>query len=405
MKCVALYFVLLFSIASTNAQFADFNYRRAIDKVSEEGWHTVELPVDLYQKLNKDFSDIRILSISGSDTTEIPYLIKSKTDKTTTEDFNLPLLNQSRLNGALFFTVQVTAGKILNTVNLNFTEKNFDALVSIEGGEDRKTWFEIASNKRIVSIFQDEIDYSKTTVTFPDSDYPYLRIQVKAGKPLSLTGASFKYRSTTKGEHLFLTDFKVASKTENKQTEIRIRAPYRTAINTLTIDLTHGNDYYRNCTLAYALDSIKTEKGWIQNYATVARGYLTSIDSNTLHFNTLIAHELKLTIYNQDNPPLTINSVELSGPKTVLVAKLPASPSIFLYYGNARVAAPRYDLVHFEDRIPTSMDKVSLLDEENLESPQQEKALFTKKFWLWTILIVVIGVMGYFTLSMLKRSN
>lgn len=405
MKSVALKIACLFIILSTHAQVTDFNYRRALDKVYEEGWYSLDLPVDLYQKLNKDLSDIRIFAVAGKDTTEIPYLVKSKTDETTREDFNLPLLNQSRSDGALYFTIQVPAGKVLNTLNLNFVEKNLDALVSIEGSEDRKEWFEIVSNKRIVSIDQDDIDYSKTTVTFPDSDYAYLRIQVKADKQVSLTGASFKYISTKKGDHISLTDFNITSTTENKQTEIRIRAPYRTAINAIAVTATHSNDYYRSYSLAYALDSIKTENGWIPNYSTFDRGYLTSIDSNTLRFNTVITHELKLTIYNQDNPALTINAIELSGPKTEIIAKLPVEKTLFLYYGNTQLNAPRYDIVHFKDKIPKSPTKISLLAEENLESPQQEKALFTKKFWLWTILIVVIGVMGYFTLHMLKRTN
>ncbi|MBX2969616.1 MAG: DUF3999 family protein [Cyclobacteriaceae bacterium] len=405
MKRVALTLVCLFIIVSAHAQVTDFKYRRALDKVSEEGWYSLDLPVDLYQKLNKDLSDIRIFAVADKDTTEIPYLVKSKTDETTREDFNLPLLNQSRSNGVLYFTIQVPAGKALNTLNLNFVEKNLDALVSIEGSEDRKDWFEIVSKKRIVSIDQDDIEYSKTTVTFPDSDYAYLRIQVKADKQVSLTGASFKYISTKKGEHISLTDFNITSTTENKQTEIRIRAPYRTAINAITVNATHSNDYYRSYSLAYALDSIKTEKGWIQHYSTFDRGYLTSIDSNTLRFNTVITHELKLTIYNQDNPALTINAIELSGPKTEIIAKLPVEKTLFLYYGNPQLNAPRYDIIHFKDRIPKSLTNISLLAEENLESPQQEKALFTKKFWLWTILIVVIGVMGYFTLHMLKRTN
>lgn len=405
MKSVALTLVCLFIITCAHAQVTDFKYRRALDKVSEEGWYSLDLPVDLYQKLNKDLSDIRIFAVAGKDTTEIPYLIKSKTDETKSEDFNLPLLNQSRSNGVLYFTIEVPTGKVLNTLNLSFIEKNFDAQVSIEGSEDRKEWFEIVSKKRIVSIDQDDIDYSKTTVTFPDSDYAYLRIQVKADKQVSLTGASFKYISTKKGDHISLTDFNITSTTENKQTEIRIRAPYRTAINAIAVTATHSNDYYRSYSLAYALDSIKTEKGWIQNYSTFDRGYLTSIDSNTLRFNTVITHELKLTIYNQDNPALTINAIELSGPKTEIIAKLPVEKTLFLYYGNTQLNAPRYDIIHFKDRIPKSLTKISLLAEENLESPQQEKALFTKKFWLWTILIVVIGVMGYSTLHMLKRTN
>src|SRR5690606_13022958 len=147
-------------------------------------------------------------------------------------------------------TIQVPDGKVLNTLNLSFLEKNFDAVVSIEGSDNRKEWFDIVSNKRIVSIQQDDIDYSKTTVTFPDTDYSYLRIQVKANKQVSLTGASFQYIATKKGERISLSDFNFTTTTENKQTEIRIRAPYRAAINSLVVNVSHNNEYYRSYSLA-----------------------------------------------------------------------------------------------------------------------------------------------------------
>jgi len=405
MKRIAFNFIIVLFISSATAQSTEFKYRRSLNNVTSEDWYSIHLPPDLFQKINKDFSDIRLLAVTEKDTIEIPYLLKIRTDEITTENFNLPLLNQSRANGVLFFTVQIPANKTLNSLNVNFAERNFDALVSIEGSADRKDWFETVNNKRIVSIYQDQIDYSNTTVNFPNSDYTFLRVQVKSDKQLSLTGASFNYINTKKGEHITLTDFITNTTTENKQTEIRIRSPYRAAVHALAISASHNNDYYRNYSLAYALDSIKTEKGWIQNYSTFKRGYLTSIDSNKINFETLITHELKLTIYNQDNPALTINNIELSGPKIEILAKLSPHQNTFLYYGNTRLPSPRYDLVHFEDRIPQSVKTIDLLKEENLESPQQEKALFTKKFWLWTILIVVIGIMAYFTLQMLKRNN
>lgn len=405
MKSIVLNFILVLCSSFAIAQSHEFKYRRALDNVTAEDWYSIKLPSEFFQKVNKDFSDIRLLAVTEKDTSEIPYLLRIKTDEIIIENFNLPLLNQSWANGRLFFTVQIPAGKMLNSLTLNFVEDNFDAVVSVEGSTDKKEWFEIVNTKRIVSIHQDNMDYSNTTINFPTSDYPYLRIQIKADKQLSLIGASFKHIAIKKGEHFILTDFRTTVITENKQTEIRLRAPYRTAVNSLAINTSYTNDYYRNYSLAYARDSIKTEKGWIQNYSTFKHGYLTSVDSNKIDFETLITHELKLTIYNLDNPALTINNIELSGPKIEIIANISPKQNSFLYYGSTKLQTPQYDLVHFENKIPPSVKNIALLDEENLEAPQPEKALFTKKFWLWTILIVVMGIMGYFTLQMLNRKD
>jgi hypothetical protein len=53
---------------------------------------------------------------------------------------------------------------------------------------------------------------------------------------------------------------------------------------------------------------------------------------------------LFLETHNGDNPPLALEKLQLFYPATRLLFKAESDHEFFLYYGNPRVAAPRYDL-------------------------------------------------------------
>jgi hypothetical protein len=53
---------------------------------------------------------------------------------------------------------------------------------------------------------------------------------------------------------------------------------------------------------------------------------------------------LFLETHNGDNPPIQLDKFQLFYPSTRVLFKAKAEDQIFLYYGNPRAAAPRYDL-------------------------------------------------------------
>jgi hypothetical protein len=61
--------------------------------------------------------------------------------------------------------------------------------------------------------------------------------------------------------------------------------------------------------------------------------------ASPLQSDTLI-----LETHNGDNPPLELENFRLFHPVTRLLFKARANDDLQLYYGNPRVAAPRYDL-------------------------------------------------------------
>jgi hypothetical protein len=395
--------LLLFCAAVGFSQRPSFLYKRKIADISQEGWYRIAIPANMFTHLERSFNDIRIYSITATDTIEIPYLLKVLEDVISENIVELPISNKSKKNDVLFFSV-ATQGNAVNYLDLTFEEQNYNAFVKIEGSNDQLEWFELIDNQRILSINNQSVQYKTSQVHFPFSNYPYLRISVRSDVSLTLLKASFKNLRVKPGVIRKTTASTVVkSDNRNKETVVDIKFSDVTPINQIEISAANDLDYYRSFTLEYASDSSKTQKGWTVFYSLLHHGYLTSFNKNIYSFNFQLAKKLRLTINNLDNPPLTINHIEGSGPEIVLLAKLKPA-NIYLFYGNKTLQHPSYDLVHFEEKIPDSLSYVTLHDEEIIASLHESRnPLFASKQWLWVVMLLVVATMGFFTFRMMQK--
>lgn len=99
---------------------------------------------------------------------------------------------------------------------------------------------------------------------------------------------------------------------------------------------------------------------------------------------------------NGDNPPVTLESISVHHAAPILAAKFPGGSPLFLYYGNAQAAPPRYDL---------GLARAELLAEDKQAvSPGAEQALGPGSSrtgavsgagspWLWAAMAVVVVVL------------
>jgi hypothetical protein len=400
-------FIFIYSLLISFVSFSQtqFNYKRKLQAVEKEDWRSVTLPSNIFSKINKDYSDLRIYQINGDDTLEIPFLVKVKNDEIKESTIELPVLNKSKKDGKLFLTFQLKRNEGVNYLNLDFEERNFDGYVKLEGSQDQEEWFEIVNNQRILSIQNEMVDFMTTTLNFPLTNYKFLRASIKANKPLTFASSSFKTQEIKAGT---FNEIPVAIKTtqdkKGKQSVVDLRLKEFTLISKIKINVNQSGDYYRAFTLETLRDSSKApNQNWIYYYEPVVSGYLTSIRPNEFNFYEVAANKLKLTIFNADNAPLTIEKVSALGPTVELISKLKPGEN-FLFYGNASISSPSYDIVHFENEIPETMNSIAVEQEEKL-SKEKEKvsALLENQWWLWGAMGVVIGLLGFATIRMMSK--
>ncbi|PIY10982.1 MAG: DUF3999 domain-containing protein [Flexibacter sp. CG_4_10_14_3_um_filter_32_15] len=428
-------FILALFLLSTTVFAQNFLYKREIKGIQnskQTEWYKINIPIEVLEKTNTDFSDIRIFGVSDSDTLETPFLTRKVMQKSENEKVNFKIINSSKKDNSYFFTLEKenNTEESINLIKLDFQNTNFDWRIKLEGSQDQKEWFEVLNDYRIVSIQNEFTNYSFNKLIFPNSKYKYYRINIsdksenqsessfKNNEP-KLNFASVFLQKTTVGnfEDIKIISQNVEVNKEKKQTIIDIQLVHSVPVDFLSLYVKNDFDYYRTIQFKYLLDSTITEKGMIYNFVTLHTNTLSSLEKqngissffiNSSSNSNIKSKKYQIIIENQDNQPLDIGKLEMKGYVNQLFARvtpIDKNSTYFLMYGNERLQKPNYDIVRFENTIPT--DLISLKLEAEQKTPQKEvekvTPLFENSLWLWLLMGIIILVLTVFTFKMMKK--
>lgn len=405
---IVLVCLMGFTALTGRAQREHYQYSRPLPGIKDQ-WHTIVLPQEMLAKLQPSFADIRIWGITTKqDTIEAPYILSSSEASVINTSSSFDVINKSHNSNGSYATFVVPDGITLNHIALDFKQQNYDWKVTLEGSNDEKEWFTLVERFRIVSIQNAYTDFRFAQLHFPDSKYRYYRLFIPGVQDAELHAPRLSEQKTVAGRFKQYPVSVVEKREEHdtRQTRFTLDLKAYLPINSLKVFVHNKHDYFRPVIIEYVADSFKTEKGWKYNNTELGRGTLNSIDGNELSFGTRVARYLTVIIDNQDNQPLTIDSFAAKGPEYELVARFDEVVPYYLVYGNKNAAAPSYDITRFTDNIPQKL--VRLTPGEEISTGQllpvkTTTPLFEHKAWLWVIMGVIIVVIGWFSLSMIKK--
>jgi len=402
------YFLFLVALsASAHGQMAGYSFKREIKGVSDQ-WHKIALPDVLFGKATQRLTDLRIFGLTASnDTLEAPYLLRVSTEKTSSKAVAFKTLNVSHNAKGHYFTFEIPTQESINQIKLDFAQDNFDWRVTLEGSQDQKEWFTVAENYRILSIKNDLTDFQFTKLNFPNTKYRFFRVRIDSKVKPELNVASITQNDIVEGSFTKynVKKFEVTEHKEKKQTEIGVELDMPSRLSHLKIGVSASYDFYRPVTIKYLSDSVETEQGWKYNYRRLASGTLNSIENNEFACGSKTVQKLKIIIHNHDNQPLTIDGIEAKGYVHELVARFTEQATYYLTYGNKSATKPNYDIERFTANIPETLSTLELGQElaTEKEAVAETEPFFKNKAWLWAIMIVIIALLGWFSVSMMRE--
>lgn len=404
LKISAFVFLILCSIVSV-AQMQQFHFKRELSGINNQ-WHKIILPTDIYKNINNNLSDIRIYGITVNDTIEAPYLLKLKEDKAIDKKVDFNIINRVTSNNALFFTFEVPAAEPINLIHLNFEQDNFEWRISLEGSNDQNEWFTILADYRILSIKNELTDFKFTDLKFPTAKYRYLKIKFQPNQKPNLVSVSLVLKDQVQGEfNAHQSSMKLTEEKTKKQTHLDIELPEIVPVSFLKIFVEDTFDFFRPVVIQYLSDSVSTEKGMLYTYTDLYSGTLNSF-SNEFRFTNTITKKLRVIISNLDNMPLRIKEVEVKGTRYEIFTRITETATYYLVYGNASASFPKYDLSHFENKLPEDASVLSIGTEQKIIKADKKSAQpFFKKEWLWAIMILIILLLGGFSFKMIKHKQ
>lgn len=403
---LSLFFLLL--SLSLFGQSENYEFSRECLEVKDE-WHSIELPVDLYVDLQVDFDDIRIFGTSGEKSWEAPYVFRQKKDSWKREKVDFEIVNKSFNKKGQYFTFELAQNRTINEIELDFQESNYDWKVRLEGSHNQKEWFTILDDYQIIAINNNRINFNYSKLEFEKSNFAFYRVLVRDAKKTKLNSASIFDIDFTPGNYRVYEGLEFLQKeVENsKMTAINVKLPHLIPVSEIEVDVKDDHDYYRKIQIHYLRDSIKSEKGWFPRFASLTTSSLNSYEKTKFRTRDVLTNELKLLIYNDDNEPLTIESIQVKSPTQKLVARFDELGTYRLHYGNPKAVKPKYDIVRFLDKIPENPIALELgpVVTQESSSYNTKTSFFQSKAWLYGLMLFIIVILGFFTLKMMRDTK
>lgn len=386
------------------AQLDTYDYKMQLSSV-DSLWHTVELPEAVYGVISQNMNDIRLYGVTENDTLEAPYLMKVGEGDYKRKVVDFKILNKTSNAKGHYFTYEIPTIEPINLIRLDFENENFDWKIILEGSQNQNEWFTILDDYRILSIQNEQTDYTFNTLKFPDAKYRYYRILIKTLEKPELSNARIIVDKKTKDKFEQFTVFNLEVTQKGKKSILDIDLKKRLPVSYLKINISDETDYYRNFTVEYLLDSVQIEKGWRYNYRELFYGTLNGIEKNEFTFNTTLAHKLRVHIENNDNQPLIIAGVTAKGYVHELHARFSKPATYYLAYGKTNDRKPQYDIVQAGVKIPSELSVLNLGKAQKIpkKAVAIQAPLFENELWLWLVMCLVILVIGGFTIKMMQK--
>lgn len=406
-KCIT--FIILLACTPSYGQMEQYQFKRLVTGVTNQ-WHTVPLPDSIFGKVSNNLSDIRIYGLAGDkDTIEVPYLLRINSEKITSTAINFNIVNTSHNHNGYYYTFEVATEAVIDQIKLDFEERNFDWKIELQGSQQQEEWFTLVNDYRILSVKNEWTDYQFTTIALPSSKYRFFRLLIKSDKNPNLITAQISMNEIVEGKFI---NYPVKAKNiqgnkSERTTEITLDLAKAVPISYISLGVQEEYDYYRPITISHITDSIKTERGWKYNYNNLLSGTLSSLEESSMDFPSTIVQKMKITVYNGDNQPLNFGNIEVKGFLHELVARFTAEATYYLTYGNNHVAMPNYDIAQFSKNIPEILTPLKVGREQELKKLQllEKKPIFKNKAWLWGIIVLIVIVLGWFSLTMIKKKD
>lgn len=356
-RSLLLFTALMLTLGSLPVRAADalslretFLYRsETVQLEAKEPFFVLELDPSLMTTVSPDLRDLRLYS--GEEELGYARLPSPEGDQATSASVPLTVWNEGKdEQGTYSFQLDLTGlpGKP-HALRIQLSPEPYVVKAVLSGSADKQTW------QQLRQVTLTGIEGRHNDLSLDGIDYPYLKL-AWSGHPTEMKAAAAFALIPSAQSARVKPDVLVPSlQIENDQVEKRtvltadLQHPHRMTGKVTLV--TKETAFYREVVLE---GSHAPQEGW-EHIATsyLYRGTEAGDEELSLAYPPVGYRYLRLLIRNEDNRPLTIDSLQVESYPLRLLVKAPtggASPfPVTGYWGNKQVAAPSYDVAQFVD--------------------------------------------------------
>ena len=405
-------FVAIWAIIVSPA-FADFpttqwRYFKPInlpDNVLDESLVQLDPDPEVFAGSTLNLLDLRIIA-DGS--VEVPYSLEISKEEPELTSFHAFLRDQANIPGKYTtFVADLGHEKILhNQIEIDTPASNFLLTVFVESSNDNMNWVHIGE-QQIFDFTSEDAKFTvrDTHVQYADSTARYLRVKImtplldKRGEFLKVSDATILFIKEIPVREILwdTTILSIFSDKEHSTTIIDIDLGVEGLPNHRLEIIVPDINFYRETKLETSSDL------GIWNASTIEDIYVYDTSKFTGHnlvlkYPETTSRYLRVTIFDQDNPSLNVQTIKVWGLHRKLVFAVDSEKSYKLYYGNKQTRKPSYDI----ERILPYLDSHDIPNAnlgphtENLEFVSTEP-LSERLPWLFPLAVtsaaIVVGIL------------
>jgi hypothetical protein len=397
-------FLLILLATATFAQ--QKRVEAKLSAIEEDGLYKVQIPHNLRSYAKQDMNDFRIWD---SNNNQVPYFIHKDDKESRISNFSeFTIISRSNIPDTLSSYVFSNPNEKIQKAVLFIANYQGSKSFNLQGSNDQKEWFGIVNNKQLHNLNSSKKTSIYKIINFPLCSYQFLKIVFndKNSLPINLLSIGTATTEITKSamEEIPVKSTKISELSTSKQTAIHVEFEHPEIINELHFNIASPELFNRRARV-YVLNEreVNHEIGTYQKEITSF--VIHSEKDNHFSIPSFFGKELYIEIENQDNPKLSISSLNFFQTTWYAVANLKKGVNYTASAGDVKLKAPKYDISYFRKNMSESLPKLSIIDVKLIEGKVKEKAnvpLWQKSWFMWLCIGFAAVIIAYFSTNLIK---
>ena len=371
--------------------------------------------LEVFARAKSGLSDLRVIEANSQ--REVPYKLLVERGEQRRGSIAVTVRDLRHVPGqhTSFVTDLRQEGVLHNELEVRTPSQNFQRRVVVEGSSDGATWATLEDEGQIFDFTIRERNFTTrdTRVKYPPSTARYLRIRIINGEesPLEITGAVafINQELSPRESEVVATISSREEDTEKRRTLLVLDLGTRGFPSSRLSLTTFQENFHRRVKLEGSDDA---ETWNVLRSAEALYAYNTPnfVGSKlSIGYPESTYSYFRLTIHNEDNPPLPVSSARTYGFLRKLI--FPGSPDskYRLYYGNSEARQPSYELEHILPYLVTENLPLAQLGSHTVNPlyavPSPPPNPFTERNpWLLpTVIAIASLIIGLFLANLLRQ--
>jgi len=396
---------------SVSAEFnpKDWSHRQTLVGTVEGASAYVEMPLAdevMSRSALPRYQDVRVVREGNQ---EVPCIHRIyRAEENVQEVLAVPLGRTVSKGEYVLWTLDLGGkGRRVNLMRIQCGQMDFRRRVSVEGSDDGQVWKTVVKEGYIFDLPSPEGHFRMTDVTFPTSDFRYLRLKVYLTgnhDPFVVNEVSLAEVVKTPGRERVWTysTWEQADIPKEKSVEWVIDRQ----VSGLPMDgvevVVGDRNFYRRLTI-----SVSDNR---QDWSPFSDGMMYSFQgsgaasSHMQFYGDGIGRYIKIKVWNGDDPPIHLKEVRVKGWVRAVVFQAEPGQAYSLYVGNRKAQIPQYDLAHLAPKvIGKTVEWKGGAVEPNPQYVPPAVPLSERKGLLGGVLALVVLALGYFLWQTFQR--